>query len=144
MNKATLSLVLLLLSLISLQCHAQFTYELNQTTHFTRIGNEDCVSIKLTMCKHQDKYGFIWVGTQVGLYVYDGYNYTVFTAKPENPEAFFNDLVYSLYEEEDGAMWISTESGLSRYNRSNKTFSNFLPDSTDIHSDRNIIQNILE
>ena len=37
------------------------------------MGVKEGLSSKYTTCMHQDKYGFIWIGTQFGLNLYDGY-----------------------------------------------------------------------
>lgn len=141
-KKVRLLVLFLLFSLLSQQTFAQFTYELDKTTHFEKMGADEGLSTVFTTCIHQDKYGFIWIGTQMGLNLYDGYDVKIFIADPKNPQAIFNDHIYSIFEEVDGTMWFCTKIGLSRYNRANNTFSNYIPDTLDLHNDHNKIQEV--
>lgn len=123
---------------------AQYTYELDKTTRFEKMGAEDGLSSEYTTCIHQDKYGFIWIGTQFGLNLYDGYEVKVFNIDSKNPRSLFNNYIHSIYEEADGTMWFCTSRGISKYNRANQTFSNFLPDTSDIHIGHNFTQWIVQ
>ena len=63
----------LAISFCSTNSFAQFTYELDKITRFEQMGAEEGLTTGFTMCMHEDKYGFIWIGTQLGLNLYDGY-----------------------------------------------------------------------
>lgn len=65
MKKVLLALLSLLFGLLSLQCFAQYTYELDKTTRFEKMGVEEGLSSGLVFCVHQDKYGFIWIGNPI-------------------------------------------------------------------------------
>ena len=101
MIKYALSPLFLLFSLVSFQSFAQYTYELDKTTRFEKMGVEDGLSSKYTTCIHQDKYGFIWIGSQFGLNLYDGNEVKVFTSDANNPQSIFNDHIFCIYEEID-------------------------------------------
>src|SRR5258706_4692264 len=58
----------------------------------------------------QDRAGFLWAGTQNGLYRYDGNHFTEFTTRDGLPGA----RIKSLYESADGTMWVGTDRGLAR------------------------------
>ena len=58
----------------------------------------------------QDREGFLWVGTQNGLYRYDGSRFTVFTKADGLP----GTRIESLYEAVDGTLWVNTDAGLAR------------------------------
>ncbi len=134
----------LIISFCTTNSFAQFTYELDKTTRFEKMGVEEGLSSGWTTCIHQDKYGFIWIGTQFGLNLYDGYEVKVFFADPQNPQSIFNDHIYSIFEEADGTMWFCTKIGISKYNRANQTFSNYIPDTLDLHNARNKIHRIVQ
>ncbi|MEJ2595677.1 MAG: two-component regulator propeller domain-containing protein, partial [bacterium] len=125
----------LLLNLLTHAGFAQYIYELDKTTRFDRMGAEEGLSTGYAQCIHQDKYGFIWIGTQLGLNLYDGYEVNVFNADPKNPRALINDWIYKILEEPDGTMWFCTQLGISKYNRANQTFTNYIPEVFDNYSD---------
>ncbi len=134
----------LTISFCSTGVFAQYTYELDKTTRFEHMSAEEGLSTALAMCMHQDKYGFIWIGTQLGLNLYDGYEVKVFHADPKNSKSIYNDYIFSIYEEPDGTMWFCTVRGISKYNRANQTFTNYIPDTLDLYNTRNGISKIVQ
>src|SRR5437868_7608195 len=58
----------------------------------------------------QDRAGFLWAGTQNGLYRYDGNHFTAYTAAEGLPGI----RIESLNEGADGTLWVSTDGGLAR------------------------------
>ncbi len=55
----------------------------------------------------QDRAGFLWVGTQDGLYRYDGNHFNAFTTRDGLP----GTRIEALHESEDGTLWVSTDRG---------------------------------
>jgi len=58
----------------------------------------------------QDSFGFIWVGTEGGLYRYDGQRFQVFGLNEGLPSAFVNHL----HVDAEGTLWAGTYKGLAR------------------------------
>ncbi len=58
----------------------------------------------------QDRAGFLWVGTQNGLYRYDGSRFVGFTKHDGLP----GTRIESLHQGADGTLWVGTRSGLAR------------------------------
>src|SRR6476660_3826178 len=58
----------------------------------------------------QDRTGYLWVGTQNGLFRYDGYQFLRFGMEDGLPSS----SVESLHEDRAGTLWIGTTSGLAR------------------------------
>jgi signal transduction histidine kinase/ligand-binding sensor domain-containing protein/CheY-like chemotaxis protein len=56
----------------------------------------------------QDRMGFIWVGTENGLYRFDGERFIVYTTAQGLPSNF----IQSLTEAEDGTLWVGTSGGV--------------------------------
>lgn len=56
----------------------------------------------------QDQTGFIWVGTENGLYRFDGERFIVYTTAQGLPSNF----IQSLKETEDGTLWVGTSGGV--------------------------------
>jgi len=133
-TKVCQPLLFLLFWLYGLQCFAQFTYELDKTTRFEKMGVEEGLSSGYTTCIHQDKYGFIWIGTQKGLNLYDGYEVKTFNADPNNVHSISDNWIKYILEEADGTMWFYTDIGLSKYCRANQSFKNYIPDSLDLNN----------
>nr|NQU93316.1 hypothetical protein [Bacteroidota bacterium] len=116
----------------------------NENARFERIGVDQGLSSRYTTCIHQDKYGFIWIGTQFGLNLYDGYEFNIFNSDSENPKSLPFNYVYKILEGKDSIMWICTDYGLSRYNRAAEDFTTFYPDTIEHHNPINSIREIIE
>jgi diguanylate cyclase (GGDEF)-like protein len=59
-------------------------------------------------CLAQDHTGYLWVGTQNGLYRYDGAQFQAFGAAEGLPERMISDLFVS----PDGTLWVATTTGI--------------------------------
>ncbi len=58
----------------------------------------------------QERAGFLWAGTQNGLYRYDGNRFTAFSTADGLP----GTRIESLHESADGTLWVGTDAGLAR------------------------------
>ena len=63
-----------------------------------------------TLCLLQDSTGYLWIGTQHGLYRYDGAHFLTFEMRDGLPSA----RIESLYETADHVLWAGTSAGLAR------------------------------
>ena len=59
-------------------------------------------------CLVQDRTGYLWVGTQNGLYRYDGTQFQSFGVAQGLPER----MIQSLFIGEDGTLWVATTTGI--------------------------------
>lgn len=72
----------------------------------------------------QDQQGFLWIGTQHGLYRFDGLQVKAWQADPADPNALSADWVSSLLVDRQGIIWIGTRyGGLNRFNPATEQFS---------------------
>lgn len=65
----------------------------------------------------QDRSGFIWAGTQNGLFWYDGDRFREFSNAAEYPRRLGNQPskeIQALHESSDGALWVATQEGVMR------------------------------
>ena len=83
---------------------------LAQRYNFKFYGEEEGLKNLAVQAVLQDRAGFLWVGTQDGLYRYDGNHFTAFTSRDGLP----GTRIEALYESADGTLWISTGRGLAR------------------------------
>src|SRR5260221_730016 len=63
-----------------------------------------------TLTMQQDSTGYLWVGTQHGLFRYDGAHFLTFDVEQGLP----SPRIESLYETQDGVLWVGTSAGLAR------------------------------
>ena len=81
-----------------------------QRYNFKFYGEEEGLKNLAVQAVLQDRAGFLWVGTQDGLYRYDGSHFTAFTSRDGLP----GTRIEALYESADGTLWVSTGRGLAR------------------------------
>ncbi|MEN0051235.1 MAG: histidine kinase dimerization/phospho-acceptor domain-containing protein, partial [Bacteroidota bacterium] len=62
---------------------------------------EDGLSQGFISCLHQDKEGFLWIGTKNGLNRYDGKRFEIFSINRNNPYAISSDEIKAIEEEGD-------------------------------------------
>src|SRR5580704_17577958 len=69
-------------------------------------------------CLLQDRSGFLWIGTESGLYQYDGSRFWQFDQKEGLPSEF----VRALSLDRDGRLWVGTRDGLA-FSTGQRSFS---------------------
>ena len=87
----------------ALQPAGRFTYRSYGADH----GLENVGVLRLL----QDRSGFIWAGTEDGLYRFDGYRFDGFGL----PEGLLSTSIDALHQDRDGVLWVGTHAGLSWY-----------------------------
>ena len=60
----------------------------------------------------QDKYGFIWVGTEYGLNKFDGYHFTNYFFRKEDRNSICSNDIAALFTDRQRNLWIGTSMGL--------------------------------
>ena len=83
---------------------------LAQRYTFKHYGQDEGLSNLATECLFQDRAGYLWVGTQNGLFRYNGSVFTPFGSADGLPSS----SVGSLAETPDGVLWVGTQGGLAR------------------------------
>jgi signal transduction histidine kinase/ligand-binding sensor domain-containing protein len=114
-----------LLLIFSLNAYAQ-----NQHPYFEHLNVAEGLPEDFITALHQDKLGYIWIGTQNGLVRYDGYRLKVYklgAEKINRPKVF---SIASIEEDSDGILWICTAiNDVYRYNRTGDNFRQYKLDS---------------
>src|SRR5271169_5483458 len=86
------------------------TLVLAQRYNFKFYGEEEGLQNLVVQVVLQDRAGFLWVGTQNGLFRYDGSRFTAFGRADGLPAG----RIDSLHEAVDGTLWVGTHIGLAR------------------------------
>ncbi len=81
---------------------------------FTNLTTQNGLNSNVTNSIVQDKYGFIWIGTQEGVSRYDGYKMMRFQNEGHSNSISSDNISTLLYD--DNFIWIGTWNGLSRIN----------------------------
>ena len=73
----------------------------------------------------EDRQGFVWIGTAVGLNRYDGYRFESFTHRSDSNATISGDAIYALHEDGAGRLWVGTDRGLDLYEPPTNSFRRF-------------------
>ena len=87
------------------------------------VVTQDHISSKLVSSIAQDKYGIIWIGTDEGLYRFDGSKSEVFTHSSASQDGLNVSWINCVYPARDGRLWIGTEKGVTIFNPENGTLT---------------------
>ncbi len=87
---------------------------------------DDGLTNEVITCMAQDNNGFMWFGTEEGVFKYDGYSFKAYRHLPGDTATLLNNVIVSLYAEGND-MWVGTVGGLSCININTNTVKNFIP-----------------
>ncbi len=73
-------------------------------------------------CIYEDKYGFLWLGTNNGLNRYDGYEFKVFKNDPTDSTSLPSNSIVTISEDHNGNLWIGGANVLVKFDRMNGNF----------------------
>jgi len=97
------------------------------------------LSSPLLRCIYEDRYGFIWIGTQYGLDRYDGYSFTRMSNVVSEGVSTSMEWVWSIKEDHAGSLWVCSSKGLFRYDRKSNSFEMLLPNMKEPESADNTV-----
>lgn len=125
-----------------------FLFSSLQTTHsqnpplvFSHLSVEDGLSQSTINVIYQDKMGFMWFGTDLGLNKYDGSSFIVYQHTATDSNSIASSFITSIFEDSYGVFWIGNGSGgLNRFDRENEIFIkyNYRPNQQGLISSNNI------
>ena len=97
---------------------------------FERLGVEQGLPNGNVTALLQDRLGFLWIGTQSGLFRFDGYQFRAYHRAPERGAGLSDGWVWALHEDRDGRLWVATlDGGLNRFDPEQRRFDLFRPQS---------------
>ena len=80
------------------------------------------LSSALIECISQDKYGYIWVGTEYGLNKFDGYRFTTYYNNSNDSTSVTDNEIVEIVCDREGRLWVGCSSGLCRYDYERNIF----------------------
>jgi signal transduction histidine kinase/ligand-binding sensor domain-containing protein len=90
---------------------------------------------------YQDKMGFMWFGTDLGLNRYDGYTVTVYQFDQHDTNSISSNSITSILEDSHGELWIGTMgNGLCRFDRKKEVFIRY---QNEDHNNRSLSHNMV-
>ncbi len=99
----------------------------SRSLRFENLGSQATESRSIASLL-QDRQGFIWMGTEDGLYRHDGYRSITYRNDPDNPHSLPDNYVLTLYEDDQGKIWAGTIGGLARFDAESGGFTRFTPE----------------
>lgn len=107
-----------------------------QPLTFRRYSVSDGLSSNTIYAIAQDKFGFMWFGTEDGLNRFDGYTFKHFEYNPTDSSTIPNNVVRALLVDAENRIWIGTDEGLCVYDQVKSTFKRLI--NTDTLSEHNL------
>lgn len=91
--------------------------------YFKNINTDQGLSSNSVNAIIRDKQGFLWVGTNLGLNRYDGYNTLIFKQDVTKPGSLNNNYIISIKQDAGGVLWIGTKTGLNFFDYQQEVIS---------------------
>ncbi len=94
--------------------------------HFERLTVDDGLPNRHVRTIHQDRYGYIWLGTRDGLARFDGRHFTTYVHDPADPDSVGGSWISKIFETRDGDLWILLGvGGIDRFDRARERFVHY-------------------
>ena len=88
----------------------------------SKVTPEGGVTYNSVQCIGEDEMGFIWFGTNDGLFSYNSIEIKRYTHFQNDSSSIPTNRINGIFKDNLGQLWIVTESGLCSYNRKNDSF----------------------
>src|SRR6476659_4575481 len=113
-------IILIIVSGIRMQAQS-----FNPNYNFKHLNVQNGLAQNIVYHFLQDSRGYMWIGTQNGLSLFDGVKTTSFLHKEEDSTSIGGNFISSILEDSSQQVWIGNENGIDLYNRANNSFSHF-------------------
>lgn len=116
--------IIYLISILILLPNALFGNQSQCQLVFDHLSTVDGLSNSSVNAIAQDKYGFLWFGTDDGLNKFDGYNFTVYKYNPDDSASISGNRIMELYIDNKGNLWAGAhQGGINKYNYQKDNFT---------------------
>lgn len=92
---------------------------------FNNLSLENELEVSGVRTMFQDSRGYLWIGAESGLYIYNGFKIEKFKQSFKDKKAVSHVYVNSIYEDREGIIWISTIGGLNAFDPLKREFTKF-------------------
>src|SRR5438046_8832101 len=99
--------------------------------HFKHLNVQNGLTQNIVYHFLQDSRGYMWIGTQNGLSLYDGIKTTNFLPREQDSTSISCNFISSIVEDSAQQVWIGNENGIDLYNRIDNSFAHFGVDRPD-------------
>ncbi len=108
------------------------TVNAQQQAYFNNLTEKDGLSNNTVTCFYKDKTGYIWIGTESGLNLYNGNSWKIYKPSLNKKNYLSNSFITDVEQDAKGNIWVCTRKGLNRIDVAADTTEVFLPgDSTN-------------
>ncbi|MDO5973489.1 hybrid sensor histidine kinase/response regulator [Flavivirga jejuensis] len=116
-----------------------YSYSQSNKTYFHELEIQGIPFNKKVNTLFVDSFGYLWIGSDTGLYRYDGNNLVSYQLDAFDPYSIPNNGINSIIEDDNNNLWIGSESYLIHYNRRKNKFKGFYKNitSTVLHKSPN-------
>ena len=106
-----------------------------------RLFTSNDLSSSLIRCIIQDKYGFIWVGTNYGLNRFDGYSFSTYLCNPADTTTIQDNGIVQLCPYSKEFLFVATNRGLYKYSYLTNSFQHIV---LEKHGEKIRISSLIE
>ncbi len=99
--------------------------QLMQEIHFNNFSSSQSMLHPIIYDIVQDLNGFIWIGTQDGLYRYDGNDFKRYGTNIEQQGSLSSHYINALHADNNGRIWVATRNGINLFYPELNTFKEF-------------------
>ncbi len=93
----------------------------------------------------QDHNGYLWIGSQNGLYRFDGKAFKSYVHNPADANSISDNYIECIYEDSKGDIWIGTVgNGVSRFDPITENFTRYYDEILDSGSGKHTLVNSIE
>lgn len=101
------------------------SYGQGNKTHSFPLKIEGKIFQKRVLALYEDSFGFLWIGTDGGLFRYDGNHMRTYQQDVFDEYSIPNNTINSIVEDDQGNLWIGSESYCIYYDRVHDQFKRF-------------------